>query len=201
MQSLYLLILIFVIILLIFPLTINIKISYDPYKNKGVFGFHLFNIKIIFASFKFKGLGIEIKTRAKKPQEVDFQASRKDIIYAKRLISQFRDKLRVKLMILTCKIGDTDAFKSAMLSGAINTLANSFFAFVKNFKQTSSLQVKTKTEFNKKIIKLKINFSFSICILNLIYCFLFAFINTRRTLKNEQISARKFRRRTFGFKH
>lgn len=110
MQSLYWLFLIFFILLLIFPFTINIKISYDPYKNKGVFGFHLFKLKIIFASFKFKGLGIEIKTRAKKPQEVDFQASRKDIIYAKRLISQFRDKLKVKYMLLNCVVGDQNAF-------------------------------------------------------------------------------------------
>lgn len=201
MQSLYWIILIVFILLIIFPMTINIKISYDPYKNKGVFGFQLFNLKVAFASFKFKGLGIEIKTREKKPKEVEFEASRKDVIYAQRLIAQFRDKLKVKSMVLTCKVGQDDAFRSAMLSGVINSVAYGLFAFVKNFKQTGSLSVRTKTEFNKKILKFKLNFKLSICLLDFVYCLLFAFINTRRTLKNEQISARKFHRRTFGFKY
>lgn len=201
MQNLLWLILIFFILLFIFPLSINMKISYDPYKNKGVFGIGLFNFKILFSSFKFEGLGIQIKSRAKNRKEVEIKANKKDIIYIQRLIAQFRDKLRVKSMILNCVAGQKDAFKSAMLSGLVNTITYGVFAFIKNFKQTGSLKVKTKTEFNKKILKFRINFKLSICLLDLIYCLLFAFINTRRTLRNEQILARKFSRRTFGFKH
>ena len=201
MQSLFWLFLLFFLILIVVPITINIKISYDPLKNKGVLGFRIFRFKVAFSSFKFKGLGIEVKTRAKKPQEVELKASRKDIIYLKRLIALFRDKLRIHNMFLDCKIGLEDAFQSAVVSGAINSVVCSLFAFVKNFKQTGSIKIKSKTEYNQKIFKIRINFKLSISILDLIYCLLFAFVNTRRTLKHEQISARKFSRRTFGFKH
>lgn len=201
MQSAYWLFLLLAVLVLVFPLHISVKLSYDVFKNRGVLGFRLFFFKVWYSSFVVEGFGITLTTRDKKRKQLSVQVSRKDIIYIQRLMAQFRDKLLVKTMAIHTRIGLETPFASAMLAGAVQTVAGSVLAFVKNFKQSGNLKIKTKTEWQKKMARFRVDFVVRISLLDLIYCFLFAFIHTRRTILHEQIFKRKFSRRAFGFKH
>lgn len=203
MQSGYFLLILFFLILFIIPIKINIKLTYDTYKNRGVIGFRILFFKMRLMSFKIKGYSIQIKSRnTKKQQELELTVDRKKLMYIKRLLAQLRDKLKISYMKMYTTIGFEDAFKSALASGVVTNLSYSAFSFIKNFKQTSSISVKTKTEFNKDIFRTRINFKVSINILDLFYCLLFAFVQTRRSNIHEQeISERKHSRKTFGYKY
>lgn len=201
MQSAYLLFALLGVLIAVVPLHISVKFSYDVFKNRGVLGFRQFFFKVWFSSFKIKNFGIELTTRTKKRKQVSVQVSRKQIIFTQRLLAQFRDKLLVKSMAIHTRVGLEDPFKSAMLAGAAQSAGGALLAFVKNFKQSGSLKVKTKADWQKKVAKFRLDLIVRISLVDLLYCFLFAFIHTRRILYNEQVFRRKFGRKSFGFKH
>lgn len=203
MQSGYFLFVLFFLILFIYPIKMNIKLSYDTYKNRGVISVKIAFFKTSLASFKIKNYSIQVKTRyTKKQQELELKVDKQQFIYMKRLLAQFRDKLKITSLNLYTTIGFQDAFKSAMISGLIGSVSYAIFAFIKNFKQTAGIKVKTKTEYNKDIFRTRVNTKVSINLLDFSYCLLFAFIQTRRVnLYEQEISQRKHSGKTFGYKY
>lgn len=197
MQSLWLIILTFFLVLIIIPIPIKIKGSYNLAKNKGILGFKVLWFKFRIFDFKFKNFTIQVKGKnAKETQEIEIVPTRDEIIYIQRLLAQFRDKLKIKLLFFKSVVGVGDAFASAMIAGELDILFSALFAFVKNFKQTTSLTSVSKVDYNKKVFKAKIVLNLSISIFDFMYCLLFSLIMTKRRLKNEQ----KVQRRKLGGK-
>ena len=181
MQSPYLLILVFVIILLIFPFQIGIKADYSPYKNLGFLAIKIFKKRIKLFEFEFEKLGIVLHTKkGKKYQPLEFNFSKRKFVYFENLFFQFKDKAKIKYMSFVSKIGMQDAFKTAMVIGGLNQVFYSFFGFIKNDKQTATIIIQSQPEWNHKVFEMSICFRFSVSIYEILYCLLFANLKARR---------------------
>lgn len=195
-----LLFLVFGILALIVPLKMNIKLSYNILKNRGVLSFKILFFRMKVLSFKFKNYGIQIKSRNNKnKKELDLKIEKEELIYNQRLLAQFRDKLKIRHLHFRATIGQGDAFLTAMAAGAINILVVNLFIFIKNFKQTSSVSVGTKPEYNKKLFRFRANAEISISLFDLLFCFFFALLNTKRSLSyyEKNLQRQQFGRKTF----
>ena len=63
MQSLWLIIPLFLFIILLLPFIFEVRISYNVYKNYGTLALKLWFIKIVLITFKIKGKTIVIRTK------------------------------------------------------------------------------------------------------------------------------------------
>ncbi len=197
MESLFLIIVLFVILLIVIPVNYSIGFNYDPYKNKGVFGIKFLFFRFRIAIFKIKGLGIEIKNKGnKKATEVQIVLDPEQFRYIKNLINQFKNKLKIKTVHFFSKVGAGDAFTSAMLSGAVLEIICVICAYLKNFKQTGPIEIGNKTEFNEKIFKLNFRIKISVSLFDLLYSFAIAKIKNWRNKKYERNRKQKLRRKS-----
>lgn len=181
MQSLYLLILVFIILLIIYPFPMGIKMTYSPFQNFGVLVFKIFNKRIKIATFSIEGLGIRLTTKkGVKYQDIQLKVNKREIVYVKNLIKQIKDKVKVKEMSFISRIGVGDAFKTAMVIGGISELFYGIFGYFKNEKQTSSIRVICNPEWQKKVFFSAINLKFSVSIFDMIYCLIYANLKARK---------------------
>jgi hypothetical protein len=203
MQTLWWLIFVGFVLVIIVPIKMHIRLSYNLHSNRGILGFKVLFFKKRISTFKFKNMTLQIKNRnAKKKKEVEVKIEKEELLYTKRLVAQFRDKLKIKNLNFIASVGTGDAFESAMLSGLINILVTNVFIFIKNFKQTVGVEVKTKPYFNKEMFKFKTDMIISISLFDLVFCFLFALINTKRSISyEERVKRFKFGGKTFRHQH
>ena len=180
MQSPYFLILAFVLILLLYPVPIGVKVDYSLDNNAGKFVFKIFNKEIKLLSFQFEKFGIAIFTKkSKKFIAFEFEVNKRKLVYFENLFFQFKDKIKIKYMAFNSKIGTLDAFKTAMIIGVLNQLFYSFFSYMKNDKQTATLIVDGKPEWEKKVFEISICFNLTVSIFEILYCLLFANLKAR----------------------
>ncbi len=202
MQTLWLLFLMVGVLIFIVPIKMKIRLSYDLLKNRGVLGFGILFFKMRILSFKFKNMGLEIKSRSKKEKkEVELKIDKEELIYNERLLAQFRDKLKIRKLTFKATLGMGDAFKTAMVSGLLNILIVNLFIFIKNFKQTTSVKVGTKPEYNKELFRFKSQAEVSISLFDLLFCFLFALINTKRSIHYNEKKVQRFQFSGATFRH
>lgn len=184
MESLYLIILAVIIIVLLFPIPFAVKTTYSPYQNFGVLAFKFFNLKFKVATFSVNGFGLIITTKkGVEYQEIDISISKRQIIYIQNLFNQIKDKVQIKQMYFISRIGTGSALKTAMTIGALNQLFYSFFAFLKNEKQTASLTVNSTPEWENKVFNMAVGFKFSISIYDILFCLIYANLKARRVTK------------------
>ncbi len=180
MESLWLLIVLFLLILLIIPLFFRIYLSFDPLNNEGMVVIKLFFINIVYFSFQLTINGIIIRTK-KERKQLEYKFSDPKIKFYELLTLQLKQKVKLKYINIYSKIGTGDAYHSAMLSGLINIIYHIFSSYLKNLKYSTSISVNSQTLFNEKVIKLKFYCNASICLFDILYCFFTSlFLNKKR---------------------
>lgn len=191
------------LIAIVVPIKITFKLSYNLYSNRGVLSFKILGLRARIFSFRFKNATIQIKRRGKKDKkELELKIEKEELIYTKRLVAQFRDKLKIRQLDFAARVGVEDAFKTAMACGFVNILVVNLFIFIKNFKQTTGVKVKTTPLYNKQQFKFRADAIVSINIFDLVFCFLFALINTRRSIYHEEkVQQLKLSRRPARHQH
>ena len=152
MESLWLLIVLFLLILLIIPLFFRIYLSFDPLNNEGMVVIKLFFINIVYFSFQLTINGIIIRTK-KERKQLEYKFSDPKIKFYELLTLQLKQKVKLKYINIYSKIGTGDAYHSAMLSGLINIIYHIFSSYLKNLKYSTSISVNSQTLFNEKVIK------------------------------------------------
>lgn len=191
-------ILAFLIIILIVPIPLTIKVNYNALKNLGVFGIKFWFLKFNISSFKLIGSEIEIKSRAtQKVSKVELSLTKEQVLYFENLINQFKNKIKIKLITFSSIIGLNNAFDSAMVSGLVGQIACGALAFIKNFKQTGTIQIFSDTKFNNLVLKGWLKIKVSISVYEFLYSFIMALFKFKRRVKYE----RKIRERKFGGKY
>ena len=164
-----------IIILLIFPIFLEVRVSYNPLLNRGVVALFLFKKKIFYYFLEIHGKYIVlINDTETKQEELNFQSQKFAII--EEFMKQIKDKIRVKHFFVYYNIGTGDAFTSSLLCAVINQLLNFFFVNLKSRKPTASLCVYDTVSFNREIFEMAINTKISLSLFDLVYSLIYSCI-------------------------
>ena len=175
MQSLWLLIPLFVFSILISPLIFQVKISYNVFKNNGTFSIKLWFIRLSLATFKLKNRMIVIRTK-KKSKQLELALSGPEIKLLEQFAVQIKDKLKLRKVEFHSKIGLNDAFQSAMLSSSASLIISIIFSRIKYYKNTAQISIVNHTSYNKRSFQTACMTRFSISIFEILYSFIMASI-------------------------
>lgn len=173
--SLLLIIPAFIIILLIFPIFVEARLSFNPILNRGVVALFIFKKKVIYYYIEFHGKYITLKNDTEtKQEEIMFDSPQFAII--EEFIKQMKDKVRLKHLFIYYNIGLGDAFRSALICSAFNQLINFFFINLKSRKPTASLCLYDTVSYNREIFEVAGRMKISISLFDLVYSFIYSSI-------------------------
>lgn len=177
---LYLIPFVFVVVL-IFPIILEIRVSYNPIFNRGVVSLYFFKINFtyFFVSVCNGGLMIE-NEKTKKKIDIKFSDQKFEVV--EELWRQMIDKVKLKKLLMFYSIGFGNAFDNAMLCGAINQIIIQIFLFVKSKKPTANLGLFDNVSYNTSTFEIAVRAQISLTFCDLVYSFLLAFIK-RKTHK------------------
>ena len=181
----YLLIPLFIIIILFFPIKLEGRFAFNLFDLTGAFGFFLYNIKLDHQEIWIKHRKI-IAKKDNKVESKEIELDSDEILFIKIFISQIKDKTRLRLLSVFYNLGLDDAFTSAMVGGYINSLLLIFFTSIKNSKPTASLGVYDTISYNQKICQFSARIILSISLFDVVYSFIRSVILTRKTKKEKE---------------
>lgn len=168
MQSLYFLIPMSVIIVLLFPLKFQVRLTFNLESLSGVICLYIFKIKIKYYHYQIKGKNIILKNEKEtRMKEVEFDE--KQLIIAETFRRQVKNKSRLKELFIFYNLGVGDAFTSAMLGGAINTAFTIMFTTIKNKRPTASMGIYDTISYNREIFEIAGKGSISISLFDVVY--------------------------------
>ena len=119
----------FVIVILIFPIVIEMRLSYNPIFNKGVVSLFVLKKRIFYFVCSFHGNYIELENEAEtKRQKIEFESEKFAVM--EEFGKQMKDKIRLKKGYVYYNIGTGDAFQTAMVCGLFNFVITQFFVYL-----------------------------------------------------------------------
>ena len=180
MQSLWLIIPLFLFIILLLPFIFEVRISYNVYKNYGTLALKLWFIKIVLITFKIKGKTIVIRTK-KDAKQIEISLIGPEIKLLEQFSVQIKDKIKVKKLEFHSHIGTGDAFQSAMLSAGISIAISMFLGYIKNFKDTAQIDIVNHTNYKEKVFQISLLRRISISIFDTLYSFIMASIIVKKS--------------------
>ena len=185
MESLYFLIPAFVIVVLVFPVFAEVRVSFNPLFNRGVVALFLFRFKVLYFIFSFHGKYIELENEKEtKRQELEF--SSQQFALMEEFSKQIKDKVRLKKMYVFYNIGTGDAYSSALVCGILNYALTQVFLVLKSHKPTASFCVYDTVSYNKTNCEVAGRIAVSISFFDVAYSFILSVILTRRRAKKDK---------------
>ncbi len=183
MSSLYFLIPTVIIILLVMPIFLEVRLSFNLLDKSGVFCIYLFRKKLQYFKFEIEGREIKLKDEEEtKEKQIDFDSP--EIALYEEFSTQIKDKTRLRFIEVFYNVGLNDAFLTSMVCGVINIAVLIFFTSLKNKKPTASLQLYNTSSFNKKVANLATVINLSISLFDVVYSFIISVILSKK--KNER---------------
>lgn len=186
MQSLWLVIIVFFLLILIMPIIAKIHASFDILNNMGTISLYIFFVKIFAYKVKIQNKKIVLIAN-NKTKEIEMELSDKQYRFLKQFNSQMKQKIVIKKINAYSRIGLSNAGTSAILTGLFNAFIGSILAYVKNIKKSAQICVKSEPDYNGEHLVFAIYGSFTVTILDLIYAIIMSFIITKRSEKYERI--------------
>ncbi|MBP3431391.1 MAG: hypothetical protein J6K39_00850 [Clostridia bacterium] len=178
-NSLYLIIPAVAILLLVFPVEAEVRVSYNPLFNRGVLAVFVFGKKILYYIVSFYGSYVELENEKEtKRQELEFSSQKFAVM--EEFGRQIKDKIRLKKLYVFYNIGTGDAFLSAMLCGFLNNILLQVFLWVKSHKPTASLCVYDTVSYNTATCEIAGRLAASISFFDVAYSFVHSVILTKR---------------------
>ena len=179
----WLLIPLFIILLLFLPIGIMGKASFNVDNLTGAFGVFLYGIKLEHQRFRLsKGKLVALVDDEGKEEDFD----QEKLVFTKMLISEIKDKTRLKELFIVYNLGLEDAFLTSMVAGYINSALYIFFSSIKNYKPTASLGVCENIAYNKSVCTFSATIKISISLFDVVYSLLHSLILTHIRTKNKK---------------
>ena len=185
-MNLYYLIPSFLIVLLLLPVFVKVRASYNVLENMGAIGFFIFGTKITSLKFKISGLSIKIykenngkKFQRFKEEKIDFESE--EAVFIENLIKDLKDKIRLKYLQVHYNLGVSDAFKTAMLCGYVNSFLLTVFTRIKCTKPTASFFLGDIPSFNQTVFQFAFGLKISITFFDVVYSLIKSAILTLKT--------------------
>ena len=183
METLWLIIVLFFVLIFIVPLFFKVYFSFNPLENEGMIVIKLFFINIIYFSFQIKVDGIVIRTKTKRKQIV-YKFTDPKIRFYELLTLQLKHKVKIKYLDIFSEVGTGDAFSSALTTAVMNIFYHIIASYIKNLKLSSSISINSHTLFNKKTFEVRMFLRFSISLFDIFYCFFTSlFLNNSQKVK------------------
>lgn len=186
MESIYLLIPLFLLLVFTIPLIINIRLSFNLKNYTGIVSIYLFKIKIILVIFRLKGHNVIVHKKSKK-SESEFELSDKQKRFFEQFIFQIKDKVNIKTLVSFTRIGTQDALVTSIYNGLINSLFAMIFGYVKNLKPYAKIDVVSYPAFNRELFLITLCGKISISFFDILYSFFMASMIEKRREKYEGI--------------
>lgn len=169
----------FFILLFVFPIFIEVRLSFNPLENRGVIALFIFRKKIFYYMIEIHGKYIVlVNDKDTKMEELQFDSPQFEII--EEFMKQIKDKVRLKNIYVFYNIGTKDAFTSAMLCGLINQLITQIFIYLKSRKPTASLCIYDTVSYNRLICETALTGKVSISFFDIVYSFIYSVIINKR---------------------
>ncbi len=184
MDFLYLLIPTFFIILFLTPLFVEVKLTLDVLTFSGVLSVFLFKIKLHHLIYRVENHRL-IMQEEKDDDEKEFEFDSRQVVFYKSLLSEVKDKTRLKELFVFYNLGLNDAFASAMAAGTVNTALLIFFTAIKNQKPTASLGVYDTVSYNREIAEFAVKTKISVTLFDILYALFIAYITSVRFVHKE----------------
>lgn len=182
MSSLYFLIPTVIIILLVMPIFLEVRLSFNLLDKSGVFCIYLFRKKLQYFKFEIEGREIKLKDEEEtKEKQIDFDSP--EIALYEEFSTQIKDKTRLRFIEVFYNVGLNDAFLTSMVCGVINIAVLIFFTSLKNKKPTASLQLYNTSSFNKRVANLATVINLSISLFDVVYSFIISVILSKKKMK------------------
>lgn len=186
MESIYLLIPLFLLLVFTIPLIINIRLSFNLKNYTGIVSIYLFKIKIILVIFRLKDHNVIVHKKSKK-SESEFELSDKQKRFFEQFIFQIKDKVNIKTLVSFTRIGTQDALVTSIYNGLINSLFAMIFGYVKNLKPYAKIDVVSYPAFNRELFLITLCGKISISFFDILYSFFMASMIEKRREKYEGI--------------
>ncbi len=175
--SLYFLIPAIFLIILVFPIFAEIRVSFNPFYNRGVVALFIFGFKVFYFIVSFHGTYIMLENEQEtKKQQLDFSSQQFAVM--EEFGKQIKDKIKLKKLYIFYNIGTADAFSSAMICGYINFFITQIFLYLKSYKPTASFCIYDTVSYNKQEFELAGRLSVSISFFDVVYSYLHSVIIT-----------------------
>ena len=180
MQSLWLLIPLFLFIIITIPIIIESRFSYNFEENIGVFSIKLWLFTLATISIKIKGKYLIIRTK-NDAKQVEISLIGPEIKLLEQLTVQIKDKIKVKKLEFHSNIGNGDAFETALLSSMFSIIIGIVWGYIKNQKDTASIIINSYSNYAEKNFLISLLARVSISIFDLIYSFIMASIILKKS--------------------
>jgi len=167
------------ILLMIFPIFVEIRVSFNPFFNRGVVSLFVFKKQIFYYLVSFNGKYIELQNKDEtKMKKIDFESQ--EFAVMEEFGRQLKDKIRLKKLYVFYNIGTGDAYSSALVCGVLNQVLMQVFLYIKNHKPTASLCVYDTVSYNKAKCEVAGRVLVSISFFEVVYSWLYSVIITKK---------------------
>ena len=156
----------------------EVRVSFNPFFNRGVVALFLFKFNILYFIFSFHGKFIELENEKEtKRQELEFGSP--EFAVMEEFMKQLKDKIRLKKFYVFYNIGTGDAFSTALVCGFLNQIITQFFLFLKSRKPTASFCIYDTQSYNKDASEVAMVVQVSLSFLEIAYSYLYSVIITK----------------------
>lgn len=174
------------ILILVIPISFNVKITYNISKNRGLAQVRLWGMSLFFYRIKITSKKIILKNR-KETKTIDFDINAPNVDLINEIQQQLFSRFFLKELTLYINWGNQkDASTVALAVSSLQIALNSLFTYIQSQKPTAELMLYIKPEYttNNKFISFKTRFSISLT--NIVQSILKAKIKIakKETLKN-----------------
>ena len=179
MESLYLAIPLFFIVLVIVYMQIKVNVEVNALAGYVLLVISLFNIKIIKIKLVYNNNKIYYFLN-KKEKEINIQLSVGQVYFINQFVANIKDKTMLKYLDVNAKIGTMDAYSTAMQCGTMIALSKTLFAYLKTKKYTATLSTFIEPKFNQNIFLIKIDLCVKITLYDLLYSLIVSLVSLKR---------------------
>lgn len=177
-DSLLLIIPAIIILIIVFPIMLEVRVSYNPFENRGAFAIFFYKFKLLYYRFELHSKYITLKNDT-ETKKVDIEINSPQFELIEEFVKQAADKIRLKHILVYYNIGIGDAFRTAMLCGFINQIFGFLFLYLKSKKPTASLCIYDTISYNNIVFELAARGKISISLFDLVYSFVYSYIITK----------------------
>ncbi len=167
------------ILILVLPIFVEVRTSFNPLFNRGVVAIFVFKKQILYYIFSFHGKFIELQNETEtQMQELKFDSP--EFAVMEEFGRQIKEKIKLKKVYVFYNIGTGDAFGSAIFCGIINQFLTQAFLFLKSQKPTASFCVYDTVSYNRQVCEIAGVVQISISIFDVAYSYLHSLILTNK---------------------
>ena len=186
MQSIWLVIVVFFLVLFIMPIFISVHLSFDVFNNLGAISFYVYFIKFFALKLKFKNNEIIMYSENKK-KEIELKVSEGQKRFLKQLTIQLKEKLIVRQCTAISRIGMENAKSTAILTGLFSSLIGIIWGKIKTTKRSANLNIINNPDYNGRHLSFCIYMKSFITLFDFIYATIMSFLITKRSEKYERV--------------